>query len=70
MGIGKKRLELRALFADAARLLLHVFFVDGIAVGLRKTSQLGQLILRALTFTLGRDTSIESDGCHALKVLQ
>jgi hypothetical protein len=69
MGIGKKRLELRAL-PRAARLLLHVFFVDGIAVGLRKTSQLGQLILRALTFTLGRDTSIESDGCHALKVLQ
>jgi hypothetical protein len=69
VGIGKKGLKLRAL-AHPARLLLHILFVDSIAVVLGKTPQFGQLVFGALTFILGRNTGVEGDGCHILKVIQ
>jgi hypothetical protein len=43
-----------------------LLLVDNVVVGLRKASQLGQL----MTFILGRDTGVEDDDCHAPNLLQ
>jgi hypothetical protein len=67
--IGKEGLKL-GMLTCTARLVLYILFVDSITVGLDKVSQFGQPIFGALTFILGRDTGVEGDDCHALKVLQ
>jgi hypothetical protein len=47
-----------------------MFFVNDVAVGLSKAPQFGQLVFCTLIFMLSRDTGVEGEGCHSLKILQ
>lgn len=62
VGIGKELLALGTV-GRAARLLFGVLLIDGVAVGLGVSAQVGQLVVGGLALVLGRNAGIEGN-CH------